>query len=330
MANKRFYFDVRGRSTAPFQIYIGGRGVGKTYSALDDVISGDYQSFLYLRRSQKEIESVASGYANPFKRLNLDKGYEVESDYIKAKGFGTFTYKGELKGYSASLSTFSNLRSIDLSDVDIIVYDEFIPEKHRSKMKNECDALLNLYETVNRNREIQGKPPVKLILLANSISLASPVLIGLNIVPVIQHMIDKGHNRFTDRDRGLYVELVADVGITEAKRKTALYKLTANTDFGAQALENEFSSDRLDLVKNVRLIEYKPVFTFDIYTCYVHKANKTLYMAVKSEKATTRYTKTQGGQLRREFGMRYCLAIDMNRIYFDSYDTKVYFDEILA
>lgn len=32
--DKDFFFDITNRSKMPIQVYIGGRGIGKTYSAL--------------------------------------------------------------------------------------------------------------------------------------------------------------------------------------------------------------------------------------------------------------------------------------------------------
>ena len=35
--SENFYFDIKGRSAMPFQVYIGGRGIGKSYSALREL-----------------------------------------------------------------------------------------------------------------------------------------------------------------------------------------------------------------------------------------------------------------------------------------------------
>ena len=35
--SENFFFDIKGRSAMPFQVYIGGRGIGKSYSALREL-----------------------------------------------------------------------------------------------------------------------------------------------------------------------------------------------------------------------------------------------------------------------------------------------------
>ena len=66
-----------------------------------------------------------------------------------------------------ALSTFGNLRGVDFSDVDMIFFDEFVPQKNARPIKAEAEAFFNLYETVNRNRELDGRPPVRVLMLSN-------------------------------------------------------------------------------------------------------------------------------------------------------------------
>ena len=91
-------------------IYIGGRGIGKTYSALRYVMKENI-CFMYLRRSQKELDICATQAGNPFKKLNSDYGFSYE---ISGGDISTITQKEDgkniLKGYAGALSTFSNIR----------------------------------------------------------------------------------------------------------------------------------------------------------------------------------------------------------------------------
>ena len=90
MAEQRF-FDISNRSDMPFQIILGGRGIGKTYSALDYLqkVSSPSHKFIYMRREGTEIDQCATEYGNPYKKLNEDKGYHIEPFVIpKFKGFG--------------------------------------------------------------------------------------------------------------------------------------------------------------------------------------------------------------------------------------------------
>ena len=96
-----------------------------------------------------------------------------------------------LHGYTSALSTFSNLRGFDGSNIKILLYDEFIPERHERLIKNEADAFFNVYETINRNRELQGGPPLIALCLSNSNSLASPIFTALNLVKTLERMHNK-------------------------------------------------------------------------------------------------------------------------------------------
>lgn len=311
----------------PFQIYIGGRGVGKTYSAL---VLGLKKKFLYLRRTATELETVASGFGNPFKVINRDYEVNVQCEYNSSLNFGAFTLEDETIGYCTALSTFAGLRGADFSDVELIIFEEFIPEVHKRKIKNEGDAFLNVYETINRNREMQGQPPVMVLFLANSISLDNPILLSLDAVKILQHMITKNQARFTDKERCLYIERVDNVGVTKDKVNTALYKLTKNSDFREQALDNKFSNDELHRIAKVQIQEYKPTICIGRFTIYQHKSENLLHIAMKQETAKKMMSEKESGALRRTFAIRYQIALDKNLITYDNYNTKLLFEELLA
>ena len=58
--SENFYFDIKGRSAMPFQVYIGGRGIGKSYSALRELATNfpADEKWIYMRRTGKEIEAT--------------------------------------------------------------------------------------------------------------------------------------------------------------------------------------------------------------------------------------------------------------------------------
>ena len=173
----------------PFNFIIGGRGSGKTYGALKYVIDM-HKKFLLLRRLQSQIDLVGKPEFSPFKAVAADMGIEIGVKSI-SKYNSVFIRNEEVLGYSAALSTISNLRGFDASDVEMIIYDEFIPEPHEKPMRAEGTAFLNMYETVNRNRELKGCDPVQLIALANSNDLANAIFIELGIVDKVQKMAER-------------------------------------------------------------------------------------------------------------------------------------------
>ena len=344
LSNNSLFFDTRDRSDCPFQILVGGRGVGKTYSALRNLLFDAYgnrinpddnHKFMYMRRLAKEIEFCTSDISNPFKRINRDYHVDVKASFRKKDGYAVFyddsstVEYDEPIGYGVALSTFSGLRGVDFSDVDTIIFDEFIPERQVRKIKSEGRVFLNMYETVNRNRELQGEPPVKVLLLANSISMASEILLEMGAVPTMASMVLNDQHRATIKERGLYIELIDSKKLAEVKQKTALYKLTAGSEFNKEAIMNKFTSDNLDFARKVKINEYKAVFNFCDYTFYKHKSRDEYYMAKRIDTASIKYSGADVDRLIKGFVYTYQTLLLTRRIYFDDYATKLVFDTIL-
>lgn len=332
-ANKPTYFDVTGRSDMTVQFYIGARGIGKTYSALRlgalglDRAKGE--KFLYLRRMASEIERVCTDVGNPFKSINSKESCNIEIDYNARMSFGTFTDNGETVGYATALSTFYGLRGIDLSDVTLIIFDEFISEIQRKSIKDEGIVFLNMIETVNRNRELDGAAPVKVMCFANAISLDNEILLELGVVNVIYKMIESGKQRYTDKKRGLYIEYIVS-DISQAKESTALYRLAGkDSKFYDQAILNKFGND-FDLVKKCNIQEYKPAIVYGTATIYKHKTLSKYYVTNKPVPCSMTLRESDNGRLRILFGPRYRLLLASKLIFFDAYETKLYLDSALS
>lgn len=331
--SENFYFDIKNRSAMPFQVYIGGRGIGKSYSALRELATDtpEDEKWIYMRRTGKEIEACATEFGNPFKTINHDFG-TVIVPMPGGKGAAEYFYNQAdednpiLVGYGVALSTFAGLRSMDLSDVTITVFDEFIPERQVKRIKAEGDALLNFYETVNRNRELQGRPPMKLILLANAIDLANPILETLGIISELENMIAHGEHRRTIPGRGLYIERVGKVGVTNAKQHTALYKL-ANADFTNDTLNADFlSADLTTIKRNVNLKEYKPVFRYGSYVIF--KSAKSFHVQKSDVTVAKTFPETAGVKVRTFFAPTYRVCRAYGNITFADYTTQVFFDDL--
>lgn len=326
------FYDIQRdcKSDMPFKIIIGPRGCGKTYSVLDYMqkVSSAKSKFIYMRRDGTEIDSCSSEYGNPFKTLNIDKGYCVEPFQIKRfNGFGIQKGEGNAIGYGVALSTFASMRSQDFSDVDRIFFEEFIPEKHKRKIKGEGQALLNVYETINRNRELKGEEPVELIMCANGIDLANPILMELRATSIIAKMLANGQRRITIPERGLYIELIPRTKVSDLKQKTALYKL-ANNDFSIDALETKFRGADLEYVKkNVNQRSYKPEFKFGDFVIFSNKEH--FYVAETNMPCKVEIPERELQRFKLVFGPKYRILRGMGRIYFDDYITLTLFDAYL-
>lgn len=269
------WYDIRkyeAKLTA-INIIIGGRGIGKTYSALSYVIEQG-EPFIYLRNTDVQLKECITSFGNPFKRWNLDHNKEI---YFKSEKSHSLIYDpdredGRPIGYGLALSTFENLRGVDLSDVKYVLFDEFIEKRSLSFRQFEC--FISFYETVNRNRELLGENPLCCILLSNSQKLANPILAGYGMIPVIENMIRNGQKEY--RKPGLYVSLpVSDV--SDLKRDTLNYTLINGTKIADEALNNAFAFDSFYGVKKRNINEYIPFVQIDDVYIYRHKANGKLY-----------------------------------------------------
>ena len=149
----------------PFIIITGGRGIGKTFGALYWHIKNK-QYFMYLRRTQVQVDTIASDEFNVFKSINIKKGTNIHcfkrgQNYICAPG--DYDEKGKIKqcgdsvGVISSLATLSNKRGFSGDDITTIIFDEVIPEQHERPIKGEDEVFHNAYETINRNRELEGQ-----------------------------------------------------------------------------------------------------------------------------------------------------------------------------
>lgn len=271
----------------PFNFVWGGRGVGKTYGALKEIVSHE-TIFMLMRRTQNQLDMINKPEFSPFKTLNKDMGWNVSIEPISKYNGGVYdseivedgTPTKKLIGYTCALSTIANIRGFDGSDIEVLIYDEFIPEKHSRPIKAEDEAFLNAYETINRNRELQGKPPLQVLCLANSNALDNPLFLGLGLVTQAERMVRRGQTYSLLKNRGVLLVNVCDSPISEQKRNTALYKLTGDTEFSRMALSNDFmGEDERGNIGSKPLREYNPVVTVGEICIYRHKSKDRYFIS---------------------------------------------------
>lgn len=287
----------------PFQVFLGGRGTGKTYSALRGVTQDNRlaygRKFIYMRRTQAELDLLCDTKqgegANPFKPINTDFHTNYGFTSIVKNLMGVYNrtlgddeqylYEGVPLGYGVALSTISKIRGLSFDDCDILIYDEFIKEKHVNKMRGECDALFNAIETINRNRELKGCKPIQVILLANSNDIYNEIFIGLGIVTDVEQMTRQGKEHRYFADRGLAIHIMQDnPTFTEKKSQTALYKLTKGTQFNEMALHNEFSYNDFSDIKHLELKGYKAIIGIGKAWIYKKKSEQRFYVCYAQAK----------------------------------------------
>ena len=272
------------RQGYPFTFVTGGRGTGKTYGALLHARqrSAPMHRFMLLRRTQAQVELISKPEFSPFKAIDLGSGtITVTQPLTKyTSGFyngqeqddGSIKAYGPILGYTAALSTFSNLRGWSTPEIDLCIFDEFVPERHERPIKDEAGALWNCYESVNRNREMAGGSPLQLLCLANANTLGNPIFIDLQLVSVAEKMRAKGREIWTDDKRGILLVLLQQSPISEAKRDTALYRLQQGSEFARMALDNDFAYEERSEVGRLQLKELVPLVAVGEICIYRRKA----------------------------------------------------------
>ena len=319
-----------------FNFVIGGRGTGKTYGILRHILENGIR-FCLMRRTQAQLDTITRVDTNPFKSVVRDLGIDWSCEPVPA-GKSVYAYKrcylsedglpsyGDVMGYGIALTTVANLRGFDMSDVDMLVYDEFIPESHERGIKNESDAFLNCYETINRNRELQGKKPVQVICLANANDFACPILIGLGLVSQVEKMIAQGKQDYVNPQKGIGIFLLTDSPISTRKQTTALYKLTSGTAFNDMAISNAFAGMDDPDVCSVDLRDYNPIVVVGEVCVYKHKSLSTYYISTHVSGSVSRYS-GDGLDMKRFFAThrQIVAAALFSRITYESHLVKALF-----
>lgn len=315
----------------PFTLVCGGRGTGKTFTALYETISNDIP-FILMRRMQTQIDMINRPEFSPFKAL--ERVHDLHIGLEKISKNNSAIYRQELCddeyknvgapiGYTAALATISNMRGFDASDVRRVIFDEFIPEKHERPIRNEAVAIYNAYETINRNRELNGDQPLQMVFLANSNRLDNPLFMDMHLVTMAERMLKTGQHVWTDDDRGIMLVMFNDSPISEKKGQTSLYKLTNGSEYAAMALRNDFNTENTGSIKARPLGEYNPIVKVGEITIYRHKrGGQKIYVAAHKTGSPPEY-----GTGEIELG-RFCRAY--NWIWLDYLESNVEFESTMC
>lgn len=275
----------------PFIICVSARGGGKTYGTLKACVE-QHRKFLYLRSTKTVLDVVTDIRYHPFKRIDEDNGWRIEPEY--AKGLGSFIDRDteNLVGYAAALSTFSNIRSFDGSDIEVLIFDEFIPQENDIVRFNMFTALLHAIETIGRNREMEGRPPLKVILLSNSDLIYGDIVAGFDIGDDLVTMQEDGTEQL-EKSADMLLLMPALEAFKNKKENTALYRVTAGTEFADVALHNKFKVHDRKRVKSRPLAEYKPIASLFGMVIYEHKSKYEYFITDKMSGSPRKYESTE-------------------------------------
>lgn len=314
---------------ASFISVVGARGVGKTYGIFKKLITVG-EKFIYLRRLKSQLDQCGKLEGNPFKRINLDLGKEI-TPYSSG---GIITFRsgdkaGDIAAAGVALSVVANVRGIDFSDYNYIVFDEFIASIGERPIKNEFAAFLNFYETVNRNRELEGKAPVKCIMLGNANTLINPYFSAWHFMKTAIRMITGDQMVWRSPDQSRMVILLLHSPISEKKKDTALYQ-NATTDFIEMALDNSFRTDETN-IRSEPLTEYIHMVSIGEIGIYKHKAERRYY--VSGTQGDKPYYDGFGIGLKMFQQDYYMLRVHYmvsKNVWFESFELEIIFRELFG
>ena len=255
-----------------------------------------------------ELDMLKRNVNSPFEKIAGYGGrvlFESETDYTAQIIRTDAGEDGDIKtpiGMGAALSSIGRVRGFNGDIYTDVVYDEFIPESHLLKVRHGGDAFLNMYTTVAGNRELEGRPPLRCWLLANSNNLDSDILDALNVTDIVERMSLRGEESRIISDRGIMILLPDSQIITDKRKKTALYKaIGGGSKFAKMAYENEFAYNDYSDVGSKPLMEYKPLICITgTLTIWLHKNDKTLYITATPDKSA-RHSYTLSEYSRNKF-----------------------------
>lgn len=279
---KNGYLDMKSiiETGYPFIFIPAARGTGKTYGTLK-YFTEKKEPIMYMRRTQTEtdLQNDPKGDGTSFNPVFQDIG--IIHAVKRSKNIG-YVYRDDMDQPAAiniALKTFSNVKSsFDYSYIKHVFYDEFIPEAHVQKFKNEGMAFASFYESVNRNRELKGEDPVQVIFAANAVNISNDIFMYFNLIKDAEEMIANDEEIRAIGNKLLIIPQHSP--ISEKKRNTALYK-AVNEEYTAMAINNKFVLNDFTYVKKMPLNEYQCIFQAGDLFFYKHKSRQEFYVTFK-------------------------------------------------
>lgn len=269
------------------------RGPGKTYSGLWYAYYNNLP-IAYVKRTIDDVDVICAGDIenetdfSPYAPINRDKFTNIHARKILNGIGGFWEYEGlEPKGapvsYIIALNAIKKIKGFDLSKCEWILFDEFIPQQGEIVKRKEGEMLLDVYMTVNRDRQKRGRPPLKLILFANAEEISTPVTNTLEVVDTIAEMNAANISKYYDVDRGIFFHHITSDEIPIQEEETdGIYqamKMTAwgRKAFGGEFANNDFSNVTRQNIKNCKAFIHLKYKTYDYYI-YLNQKTGMYYM----------------------------------------------------
>lgn len=233
---------------------VGGRGLGKTFSALAWLINdflNENKIFTVIRRRVTDCESIFGKIVNYFD-IKMTHEYDEKSciDYVYVNG--------QKAGHIISLSCATKYNSCAL-DSQNILFDEFIKRDTDKRIsEDECFTFFDVLECINRDNT-----DLTVVLLSNAVKINNDYFrffnISLSMLEIdklcrVNHVVNILMLKSTEE----YLKL---------KSQTLVYQASKNTKFFDYAYLNNFDTGNLKYYvknNNSKLLPCKNDFYFNI------------------------------------------------------------------
>lgn len=317
-------------------IFIGMRGMGKTFSALsplyEDVTAYD-DKYMIARLTKDEIQLVTSEAGNMFKDINVKKPDKepLASFGMKSGIYGVYKYSmdddkmvphGMPLAYVAGMPTLRKACGGGMSDVSQFIVDEFIPVGLQYRGDKFRD-IMYAWESINRNRESEGKSACKLILLSNANNIYDGILRGFNLVRIAERMCMEGECHYFDETRRIALHIMKpSESYREFKQKSAVALALQGTEYFESAYDNKFAYNDFAGVVEKSVRGWRPVCSI-CGKAYIYTCGKKYHVTYRRAEVPDYDTKMP--YLRRAFKIDFGYldsALVNDKITYQSYELK--------
>lgn len=214
---------------------VGARGLGKTYGAKRLVIRNAVtkgEEFVYVRRFKTELKH-ANTFFNDISAEFPDFEFRVVGRTASYRRRGDEDAPWTTMGYFIALSGAATLKSVSYPKVTTMIFDEFIIETgSRRYLPGEVDTFLDLYSTIDRNRD-----ELRVLMLSNAVRCVNPYFVEWRLSP---------GKAFQRRGRGYVVcEIIDNEAFADRVSETKFGRFirAVSPEYAKYAIDNTFSDD---------------------------------------------------------------------------------------
>ena len=214
--------------------------------------------------------------------------------------------------------------------MDIVLFDEYIAMSGEKPIPQEATKFYDLLETVNRNRELEGRPPVKVFMLGNANKLMNPYFLHWHFMRTALKMIRGEQMMWRSPNNNRIMVFILKSPISERKKQTALYSEDADKGFFSMAIDNAFATDAT-AIKPAKLTDLKHICGIGEIGIYQLKSTGYYYASETIQKTSNYYPEN-------EINLRFFRARfgGLKTIYlggfftFENYDCELLFREYIG